>query len=77
MDAAGSTYLVGVTVTSARSEAWFRRRTDDKTPVVLMGYANPIEALGYEVFARQAKDAGVDGVALSAVALVDDDDRER
>ncbi len=32
------------------------------TPVVLMGYLNPIEALGYEVFAREAAAAGVDGV---------------
>ncbi|MCQ9616901.1 tryptophan synthase subunit alpha [Paenalcaligenes niemegkensis] len=38
------------------------RETDDKTPVVLMGYANPIEAMGQEVFARAAGEAGVDGV---------------
>ncbi|MCX7673385.1 MAG: tryptophan synthase subunit alpha [Thiobacillaceae bacterium] len=38
------------------------RRTDVTTPVVLMGYANPIEAMGYEPFARDAADAGVDGV---------------
>src|SRR4051794_22974082 len=28
------------------------RRSDDATPVVLMGYANPIEAMGYEAFAQ-------------------------
>lgn len=38
------------------------RQTDDQTPVVLMGYANPIEAMGQEVFARAAAEAGVDGV---------------
>lgn len=38
------------------------RREDDATPVVLMGYLNPIEAMGHERFARQARDAGVDGV---------------
>lgn len=38
------------------------RQTDDKTPVVLMGYANPIEAMGAEEFAKSAKAAGVDGV---------------
>jgi len=38
------------------------RRTDDKTPVVLMGYANPVEAMGYETFAATASEAGVDGV---------------
>lgn len=37
------------------------RRTDDATPVVLMGYLNPIERMGYERFARAAADAGVDG----------------
>jgi tryptophan synthase alpha chain len=38
------------------------RQTDDKTPIVLMGYANPIEAIGTEQFAAMAKAAGVDGV---------------
>ena len=40
------------------------RRSDERTPVVLMGYANPIEAMGYEEFARRAKEAGVDGVLV-------------
>lgn len=38
------------------------RSTDATTPVVLMGYLNPIEALGYENFAQKASEAGVDGV---------------
>lgn len=38
------------------------RRTDTATPVVLMGYLNPIERIGYEAFARRAAEAGVDGV---------------
>jgi tryptophan synthase alpha chain len=40
------------------------RKVDDKTPVVLMGYANPIEHMGYEVFAKAAKASGVDGVLV-------------
>jgi tryptophan synthase alpha chain len=40
------------------------RRTDATTPVVLMGYANPIEAMGTTVFADRAKAAGVDGVLV-------------
>ncbi|MCK6391306.1 MAG: tryptophan synthase subunit alpha [Azonexus sp.] len=40
------------------------RQTDDKTPVVLMGYANPIEAMGLEKFAQAASTAGVDGVLV-------------
>jgi tryptophan synthase alpha chain len=38
------------------------RNKDALTPVVLMGYANPIEAMGYEQFATAAAAAGVDGV---------------
>jgi tryptophan synthase alpha chain len=40
------------------------RQTDKNTPVVLMGYANPIEAMGYERFAQGAQQAGVDGVLV-------------
>ena len=40
------------------------RTKDVKTPVVLMGYANPIEAMGYEEFAQAACDAQVDGVLV-------------
>jgi tryptophan synthase alpha chain len=38
----------------------FRKR-DARTPIVLMGYANPIEAMGVERFVKEAKAAGVDG----------------
>ncbi len=38
------------------------RSFDDVTPVVLMGYLNPIEAKGYETFAKQARESGVDAV---------------
>jgi tryptophan synthase alpha chain len=38
------------------------RRDNTTTPVVLMGYLNPIEAMGYAAFAEQAAAAGVDGV---------------
>lgn len=40
------------------------RKTDAVTPVVLMGYANPIEHMGYESFAKAAIVAGVDGVLV-------------
>ena len=40
------------------------RQTDSTTPVVLMGYLNPIERIGYQVFAEQAASAGVDGVLV-------------
>lgn len=38
------------------------RQTDKTTPVIVMGYANPIEAIGQAVFADRAKAADVDGV---------------
>lgn len=41
----------------------FRERDPD-TPVVLMGYLNPVEIRGPERYARQAAEAGVDGVLL-------------
>jgi tryptophan synthase alpha chain len=38
------------------------RKSNQATPVVLMGYANPVEHMGYEQFSKAARDAGVDGV---------------
>ena len=38
------------------------RKTNQHTPVVLMGYVNPIEAMGYEDFANAAQRAEIDGV---------------
>ncbi len=40
------------------------RTTNTATPVVLMGYANPIEAMGVERFVAAAAEAGVDGVLV-------------
>jgi tryptophan synthase alpha chain len=40
------------------------RREDAATPVILMGYLNPIEIYGWERFARDAAAAGVDGALL-------------
>ncbi|WMD18040.1 tryptophan synthase subunit alpha [Achromobacter seleniivolatilans] len=40
------------------------RKQDTSTPVVLMGYANPIERMGQAEFARNAEKSGVDGVLV-------------
>lgn len=40
------------------------REKDASTPIVLMGYLNPIERYGYEAFAKDASAAGVDGLLL-------------
>lgn len=38
------------------------RQQNTTTPVVLMGYGNPIEAMGWDVFAQRCDEVGVDGV---------------
>ena len=38
------------------------REKDTETPIILMGYANPLEAMGYIEFAQTAQKAGVDGI---------------
>ena len=38
------------------------REQDNETPVVLMGYLNPVEVMGYDEFSSAASSAGVDGV---------------
>jgi tryptophan synthase alpha chain len=50
------------------------RRADDATPIVLMGYYNPIYRYGPEPFARDAVSAGVDGVIV--VDLPPEEDAE-
>ncbi len=45
------------------------RREDQNTPVVLMGYLNPIETRGVKAFAERARDAGVDGVLIVDLAI--------
>ena len=40
------------------------RAGDADTPLILMGYLNPIESMGYEAFAQAAADAGIDGLIV-------------
>ncbi|MCP0913625.1 MULTISPECIES: tryptophan synthase subunit alpha [Legionella] len=40
------------------------RKKDNKTPIVLMGYVNPIEQYGYERFAKQAQLSGIDATII-------------
>jgi len=54
----------GVSLRQVLADVKRFRVRDDKTPVVLMGYANPIERMGADAFAAAAKDAGVDGVLV-------------
>jgi tryptophan synthase alpha chain len=50
------------------------RAQDQETPVILMGYANPVFAYGAEAFARDAAEAGADGLII--VDLPPEEDEE-
>ena len=54
----------GTTLTSVLEMAAEFRKTNDTTPIIVMGYANPIHHLGYTKFAAAAKAAGVDGAII-------------
>ncbi len=54
----------GITLAKVLAMVRSFRRDDPTTPVVLMGYANPIERYGIEAFVADARDAGVDGVLV-------------
>jgi tryptophan synthase alpha chain len=54
----------GVALSNVLDMAAQFRKADSSTPIVLMGYANPIEAMGVEKFVAAAKSAGVDGVIV-------------
>jgi tryptophan synthase alpha chain len=54
----------GISLTDCFNYVREFRKKDASTPVVLMGYANPIERIGPSEFIRQAKDAGADGAIV-------------
>jgi tryptophan synthase alpha chain len=54
----------GISLADILDEVRAFRAHDERTPVVLMGYANPIEAMGVERFAERARASGVDGVLV-------------
>jgi tryptophan synthase alpha chain len=54
----------GVGLTDVLRLAGEFRKSDKSTPIVLMGYANPIEAMGVEKFIAAAKAADIDGVIV-------------
>jgi tryptophan synthase alpha chain len=54
----------GVTLRGVLSMVAEFRKGGGETPVVLMGYANPIERMGLATFVKEAQAAGVDGVLI-------------
>ena len=64
----------GMTLQKTLDMAAEFRKSDDKTPIVLMGYYNPIYNRGVETFLADARAAGVDG--LIVVDLPPEEDEE-
>ena len=64
----------GMTLQKTLDFARAFRETDNTTPIVLMGYYNPIYSRGVEAFLVEAKDAGIDG--LIVVDLPPEEDSE-
>jgi len=54
----------GTTLSSVLQLVAEFRQQNNTTPVVLMGYLNPVEVMGYEAFVGEASKVGVDGVLL-------------
>ncbi|WP_411286712.1 tryptophan synthase subunit alpha [Phenylobacterium sp.] len=54
----------GMTLTGVLALVRAFREQDQTTPVILMGYANPLIGWGYKAFARDAAEAGVDGLIV-------------
>ena len=64
----------GMTLNRTLELATAFRKEDDTTPIVLMGYYNPIYSMGVDAFLKAAKTAGIDG--LIVVDLPPEEDSE-
>ena len=64
----------GMTLKKTLNMARTFRRSDQDTPIVLMGYYNPIYSHGVEKFLEEANDAGIDGLII--VDLPPEEDEE-
>ena len=75
IQAAGQRALdAGMTLNKTLAMAAAFRETDDTTPIVLMGYYNPIYSMGVDTFLTAARAAGIDG--LIVVDLPPEEDAE-
>jgi len=64
----------GASLSSVLEMATEFRRGNDITPIIVMGYCNPIHHMGYAEFAKAAKAAGIDGAII--VDLPPEEDAE-
>lgn len=75
IEAAGLRSLAaGTTLASVLDMAKTFRKTNTDTPIIVMGYCNPVHHMGYAEFSAAAKDAGVDGAII--VDLPPEEDSE-
>ncbi|MGY9049992.1 tryptophan synthase subunit alpha [Puniceibacterium antarcticum] len=64
----------GMTLDKTLSLARTFREEDDTTPIVMMGYYNPIYSRGVDLFLEQAKEAGIDGLIIVDLPPEEDDE---
>ena len=64
----------GMTVDATLQMVRDFRATDTTTPIVMMGYYNPIYARGVDLFLTQAKEAGIDGLIVVDLPPEEDDE---
>ena len=64
----------GTTLTTILEMATEFRKGNNTTPIIIMGYCNPVHHMGYANFAKAAKEAGIDGAII--VDLPPEEDSE-
>ena len=64
----------GMTLETTLQMARDFRKDDDTTPIVLMGYYNPIYSRGVDKFLQDAKEAGIDGLIVVDLPPEEDDE---
>ena len=64
----------GMTLQKTLDMASEFRKSDNETPIVLMGYYNPIYSHGVEAFLKDAKAAGIDGLIIVDLPPEEDDE---
>ena len=72
--AAGRALDAGMTLLRTLELATKFREDDDTTPIVMMGYYNPIYSMGVDTFLTKAKAAGIDGLIVVDLPPEEDDE---
>ena len=73
-DAGLRSLKAGTTLTDILDMAAEFRKTNETTPLIIMGYCNPVHHMGYAAFSARAKAAGIDGAII--VDLPPEEDSE-